>query len=108
MRFDHHGACVYDTKHVRSPTKTSPKDLFYRHVDYIMGHVPPHYSVFYSEVLSLDVSPEASAATKLTIPYEYYIRVNSFACNIHHHEHVHSFYVFAHQDEQSRGGVIST
>jgi uncharacterized protein YdaL len=34
-------------------TKQLGTTLFHRHVDYIMGHVPPHYTVHFQKLLGL-------------------------------------------------------
>ena len=63
-------------------TKPLPRILFYHHVDYIMGHVPPPYSPLYTTIIPLLAdSPAAAAAAKLvceSAQYLYYTSTHPF------------------------------
>ena len=62
-------------------TKNLPKILFHRHVDFIMGHVPPPHSPLFAKFmcedppppLSLKHHPPAAQAARLAAPYHWYL-----------------------------------
>jgi hypothetical protein len=77
-------------------TKLLDRTLFYRHVDYIMGHVPPMYSPCYSEyskqltpellqeytIDDMDMDAHAAAAAKCATPSYPWVRISACSAQV--------------------------
>lgn len=76
-------------------TKILDRTLFYRHVDFILGHIPPPYSPCHAPnawnpkyVKDEDVSrephlairPEAARAAKCEVPLDLWVQIISHVC----------------------------
>ena len=50
-------------------TKSLPRLMFYRHADYLLGHVPPNYSLIYSYLVGTYSDANMDTATCVPISY---------------------------------------
>ena len=61
-------------------TKSLPRLMFYRHVDYLLGHIPPKYSPVYSSLVG--TYSDANMDTATCVPTSYTTPITAAAARV--------------------------
>ena len=60
-------------------TKSLPRLVFYQHADYLLGHVPPKYSLVYSSLVGTNSDADMDNASYVPTSYTTPITASSLA-----------------------------
>jgi hypothetical protein len=61
-------------------SKSLPRLMFYRHADYLLGHVPPKYSLIYSYLIG--IYSDANMDTATCVPTSYTTPITATAAKV--------------------------